>query len=118
MKLVDWAGNYSCGVDSCPAGYDGLHPPPTGIVAHATATGLDAAWSAATGPYIDTIDRYQIIIWDGDTPGAYIEGTAVKGAVSAHRRAGDRPPLPSLAGDLERRRPRFPRYGGTVTIGA
>ncbi|MEU1251144.1 fibronectin type III domain-containing protein [Micromonospora arida] len=26
MALVDWRGNYACGPDSCPDGYDGLHP--------------------------------------------------------------------------------------------
>lgn len=26
VKLVDWRGNYSCEVNACPAGYDGLHP--------------------------------------------------------------------------------------------
>jgi hypothetical protein len=26
VALVDWRGNYSCGLDSCSAGYDGLHP--------------------------------------------------------------------------------------------
>ncbi|MFG2936708.1 fibronectin type III domain-containing protein [Streptomyces sp. NPDC048282] len=58
-------------------------PPPVGIVTHATATGVDIAWGAPTGDYTDTIDRYQIIIWDKDTPDAYTEGTAVKG-LSAH----------------------------------
>ncbi|MGV9212098.1 GDSL-type esterase/lipase family protein [Micromonospora sp. RB23] len=26
VALVDWRGNYACGPDSCPNGYDGLHP--------------------------------------------------------------------------------------------
>lgn len=26
VKLVDWAGNYDCAPDACPAAYDGLHP--------------------------------------------------------------------------------------------
>lgn len=54
-------------------------PPPVGIVTDDTATGLDISWDAPTGPYTDTIDRYQIIIWDRDTPGAYTESTAVQG---------------------------------------
>lgn len=58
-------------------------PSPTGIVTHATATGLDVAWSAPTGPYTDTIDRYEIIIWDKDTTDSWINGTAVKG-LSVH----------------------------------
>lgn len=58
-------------------------PPPTGIVTHATATGMDVAWGAPTGPYTDTIDRYEIIIWDKDIPGSWITGTSVKG-LSVH----------------------------------
>jgi lysophospholipase L1-like esterase len=54
-------------------------PPPVGIVTHATATGVDVAWGQPTGNYTDTIDRYQIITYDKDTPGAYVGGTAVKG---------------------------------------
>ena len=246
VKLVDWAGNYSCGVDSCPAGYDGLHPnalgeyqiaqayertlhegwgigsfvpdvpenvparrtpvpsnvkaeanpsgitvtwdkvygargytvrsrvvgfawtestppanrldtswtadgwqweyqvrtinatdgesdwspvvtavahpqtaaAPGGIVSHATATGVDVAWSAATGPYTDTIDRYQIIVWDQDTPGAYIEGTAVKG-LSVHIDGllpGHRYQVWLVTWNAAGQG--FPGYGGTVTIGA
>ncbi|MEU1750150.1 GDSL-type esterase/lipase family protein [Micromonospora arida] len=26
VALVDWRGNYACGPDGCPDGYDGLHP--------------------------------------------------------------------------------------------
>jgi lysophospholipase L1-like esterase len=58
-------------------------PPPVGIVTNATATGVDVTWGAPTGPYTDTIDRYQIITWDKDTPGAFIGGTATR-ALSVH----------------------------------
>lgn len=56
---------------------------PKGIVTRATATGVDVSWDAATGPYTDTIDRYEIITWDRDTPGAILNSTAVRGN-SAH----------------------------------
>ncbi|MFF9645785.1 GDSL-type esterase/lipase family protein [Kitasatospora aureofaciens] len=52
---------------------------PKGIVTRATATGVDVSWDAATGPYTDTIDRYEIITWDRDTPGAFLNSTAVRG---------------------------------------
>jgi hypothetical protein len=58
-------------------------PPPVGVVTQATATGVDISWGAPTGPYTDTIDRYQIITFDNDTPGAYIGGTATR-AKSVH----------------------------------
>ncbi|MFF5782618.1 fibronectin type III domain-containing protein [Streptomyces virginiae] len=54
-------------------------PPPVGIVTTATATGVDVVWGAPTGPYTDTIDRYQVITYDKDTPGAFIDGTSVTG---------------------------------------
>jgi hypothetical protein len=54
-------------------------PPPVGIVTHATATGVDVTWGQPTGNYTSTIDRYQVITFDKDTPGAFIGGTAVKG---------------------------------------
>jgi lysophospholipase L1-like esterase len=57
--------------------------PPVGIVTHATATGVDIVWGAPTGPYTDTIDLYQVITWDKDTPGAWLGGTATR-ALSVH----------------------------------
>ncbi len=56
---------------------------PSEIVTRATATGVDVTWSEPTGDHTSTIDRYQIITLDKDTPGAWIGGTAVKGT-SAH----------------------------------
>ncbi|GAA2655463.1 hypothetical protein Adu01nite_91390 [Paractinoplanes durhamensis] len=53
---------------------------------------VDVSWGAATGAYTDTIDRYELIVWDRDTPGAFIGGTAVKsrsvhfdGLIPGHR---------------------------------
>ncbi|MFE2585327.1 fibronectin type III domain-containing protein [Streptomyces sp. NPDC059378] len=37
------------------------------------------SWDAAKGPYTDSIDRYEIITWDKDVPGAYISSTGVRG---------------------------------------
>ncbi|WKD30886.1 NPP1 family protein [Streptomyces xanthophaeus] len=54
-------------------------PPPVGIVTTATATGVDVVWGTPTGPYTDTIDRYQVITFDKDTPGAFIDSTSVTG---------------------------------------
>ncbi|MCX4808561.1 fibronectin type III domain-containing protein [Streptomyces sp. NBC_01214] len=54
-------------------------PPPVGIVTTATATGVDVVWGAPTGPHTDTIDRYQVITFDKDTPGAFIDSTSVTG---------------------------------------
>jgi len=58
-------------------------PAPVGIVTRATATGIDLAWGTPTGPYAGTIDRYEVIVWDRDTPGAYIQTTGIRG-LSAH----------------------------------
>ncbi|MET9359733.1 fibronectin type III domain-containing protein [Streptomyces sp. NPDC006632] len=52
---------------------------PGNIVTRATSTGVDVSWDAAKGTGTDSIDRYQIITWDRDVPGAYIGGTAVRG---------------------------------------
>ncbi|MFJ2024544.1 phosphatidylinositol-specific phospholipase C domain-containing protein [Streptomyces sp. NPDC087897] len=67
-------------------------PGPVGIVTHPTATGADLVWGAPTGPYTDTIDRYGVIAYDLDTPGAFVEtvGTREKslrfdGLKSGHR---------------------------------
>lgn len=54
-------------------------PPPVGIVTRATATGVDVVWGAPTGDFTDSIDRYQILAYDTDIPGAFVTGTAVKG---------------------------------------
>ncbi|MFD8412085.1 fibronectin type III domain-containing protein [Streptomyces sp. NPDC059650] len=54
-------------------------PPPVGIATTATATGLDVVWGSPSGPYTGTIDRYQVITFDKDTPGAIIDSTSVTG---------------------------------------
>ena len=58
-------------------------PPPVGIIATPTATGVDVVWGAPTGPYTDTIDRYGVVVFDVDTPGAYLQTVGIKG-LSAH----------------------------------
>ncbi|MFI2241193.1 fibronectin type III domain-containing protein [Streptomyces chrestomyceticus] len=90
-----WEWEYQVRTDNAGDGKSGwsetlsdtAHPKtaaaPTGIVTRATATGVDVSWGAPTGPYTDTIDRYEIITWDRDTPGAFLNSTAVRGR-SAH----------------------------------
>lgn len=73
----DWSGSVTAIADPQTA------PPPVGIVTHATATGVDVVWGAPGGPYTDTIERYQVITWDKDTPGAWFGGTATR-AKSVH----------------------------------
>lgn len=46
---------------------------PVGIVTRPTATGIDFAWGAPTGPYTDSIDRYGVIAYDQDTPDAFVQ---------------------------------------------
>ncbi|MFJ4963595.1 phosphatidylinositol-specific phospholipase C domain-containing protein [Streptomyces sp. NPDC088729] len=46
---------------------------PVGIVTRPTATGVEFAWGAPTGPYTDTIDRYAVLAYDLDTPGAFVD---------------------------------------------
>ncbi|MFJ3793120.1 fibronectin type III domain-containing protein [Kitasatospora sp. NPDC090091] len=58
-------------------------PPAESITTSATATGVDVTWRAPSGPFTDSIDRYQIITWDKDVPGAYISGTSVR-ATTVH----------------------------------
>ncbi|MEF3115129.1 fibronectin type III domain-containing protein [Streptomyces chrestomyceticus] len=89
--LDGWEWEYQVRTDNADDGKSGwsetlsatAHPKtaaaPTGIVTRATATGVDVSWGAPTGPYTDTIDRYEIITWDRDTPGAIINSTAVRG---------------------------------------
>ncbi len=93
--LDGWEWEYQVRTDNADDGKSGwsetlsatAHPKtaaaPKGIVTRATATGVDVSWDAPTGPYTDTIDRYEIITWDRDTPGAFINSTAVRGT-SAH----------------------------------
>ncbi|MYQ49291.1 hypothetical protein GTW40_30455 [Streptomyces sp. SID4985] len=90
-----WEWEYSVRVDD---GGDGIsawspivrataHPhtaaPPTHILTNPTLDGVDISWEPATGPYSDSVDRYEILTWDKDTPGAFLNSTAVRGT-SAH----------------------------------
>ncbi|WP_162684144.1 GDSL-type esterase/lipase family protein [Streptomyces populi] len=58
-------------------------PPVDGIMTSATATGVDVTWRAPSGPYTDSIDRYEVITWDKDVPGSYISSTGVR-ATTVH----------------------------------
>ncbi|MFF0204433.1 fibronectin type III domain-containing protein [Streptomyces sp. NPDC005017] len=57
-------------------------PPPTDIASRPSATGVDVAWTPPTGPHTDTIDRYEIILYDKDTPGAFLTSTGARGTVA------------------------------------
>ncbi|MCS0639663.1 phosphatidylinositol-specific phospholipase C domain-containing protein [Streptomyces sp. LP05-1] len=65
--MSEWSGTVSATAHPKTA------PGPVGIVTRPTPTGIDVAWGAPTGPYTDTIDRYGVITYDLDTPGAFIE---------------------------------------------
>jgi len=56
---------------------------PSTVVTHATATGVDVSWTAPTGKYTSTIERYGVLTYDQDTPGAWLNDVGVKGT-SAH----------------------------------
>ncbi|MEU4152055.1 fibronectin type III domain-containing protein [Streptomyces sp. NPDC026659] len=90
-----WEWEYSVRVDNAGDGISAWSPviratahphtaaPPTHVLTAATLDGIDISWEAATGPYSDTVDRYEILTWDKDTPGAFLNSTAVRGT-SAH----------------------------------
>lgn len=40
--------------------------------------GFEMSWNAPTGPYSDTVDLYQVIIFGQDTPGMFIMSVAVR----------------------------------------
>lgn len=69
----DWSGTVSATAHPQTA------PGPVGIVTNATATGVDFAWGTPTGPYTDTIDRYGVLAYDNDTPGAFVETVGTRG---------------------------------------
>lgn len=58
-------------------------PPPTDIVTRATATGVDVSWKPPTGEFAGSVDRYEVITWDRDTPGTFIQSVGIRGT-SAH----------------------------------
>ncbi|WP_432843904.1 fibronectin type III domain-containing protein [Dactylosporangium sp. CA-092794] len=72
-----WSGTFSATAHPQTA------PPPVGIVTHATATGADVGWGAPSGPYTATIERYGVITFDKDTPGAFLSDVGIHG-LSAH----------------------------------
>nr|WSX53848.1 fibronectin type III domain-containing protein [Streptomyces sp. NBC_00974] len=86
---ADWTWEYQVRVDN---GTDGQSvwsstvtttahpetaPPPPNISTLPSSTGMDVYWDPPTGPHTDSIDRYEVITWDKDVPGAYISSTAV-----------------------------------------
>ncbi|MEV7405772.1 GDSL-type esterase/lipase family protein [Streptomyces sp. NPDC091267] len=86
-----WTWEYQVRTDNGGDGESGYSPtvtatahpetaaPPGNIITLPDAHGLNVKWQAPTGPHTDSIDRYEIITWDKDTPGAYISSTAVRG---------------------------------------
>ena len=65
-------------------------PGPRNIVVQPGGTGFDIFWDPPEGSY--NIDRYELIYWDRDTPGAFIQGygtrgrtTSVEGLNQGHR---------------------------------
>ena len=68
------------GGDTLQSGWSGIAsavadpqtpPPPANIVSHATAGGFTLAWDPPPPPFAGEIDRYGIVHFDGDTPGAF-----------------------------------------------
>ncbi|MER8018094.1 fibronectin type III domain-containing protein [Streptomyces griseoluteus] len=90
-----WEWEYSVRVDDADDGTSAWSPivratahphtaaAPTSILTTPTMDGVDVSWEPATGPYSDSVDRYEIITLDKDTPGAILQSTAVRGT-SAH----------------------------------
>ncbi|KAK4141009.1 carbohydrate esterase [Dichotomopilus funicola] len=66
--------------------------PPSNIITHATADGFAISWDTPRRPYAGEIDRYGILYFDGDQPGAFpsLVGargnkTKLTGLVPGHR---------------------------------
>lgn len=85
----EFQGRTSCG-DTIKSGWTDVSsavvrletaPGPTNITTHATADGLALAWSPPSGAW--DIDRYAVITYDKDTPGAYIQGVGIKGTTAS-----------------------------------
>jgi lysophospholipase L1-like esterase len=53
--------------------------PPTRITTGATSTGIDISWVAPSGAYDSAINLYEVIIFDQDTAGAFIQARGVRG---------------------------------------
>ncbi|MGW5306276.1 fibronectin type III domain-containing protein [Streptomyces griseoluteus] len=93
--LDGWDWEYSVRVDDAGDGTSAWSPvvratahphtaaAPTHVLTNPTMDGVDLSWEPATGPYSDSVDRYEIITWDKDAPGAVLQSTAVRGT-SAH----------------------------------
>ncbi|MCN9244377.1 fibronectin type III domain-containing protein [Streptomyces sp. RY43-2] len=53
-------------------------PGPEIFVTLPTPGGIRVSWHTAKGPYTETIDRYEVIVWDKDTPGALVQSIGVR----------------------------------------
>jgi hypothetical protein len=54
-------------------------PPPINMVTHATGAGFCIAWDPPPPPFAGEIDRYGLIYFDGDQPGAFPSIVGVRG---------------------------------------
>ncbi|MGW8066888.1 GDSL-type esterase/lipase family protein [Streptomyces ziwulingensis] len=54
-------------------------PPPRVSSASILQDGIELKITPPDGPYTDTIDRYELILFDKDTPGAWLTGTGFRG---------------------------------------
>ncbi|MFK0229866.1 phosphatidylinositol-specific phospholipase C domain-containing protein [Streptomyces sp. NPDC090303] len=70
---TDWSGTVKATARPKTA------PGPVGVVTRPTATGIDVVWGTPTGPYTDSIERYGVITYDLDTPGAFVETVGTRG---------------------------------------
>lgn len=67
-------------------------PGPTNVLTLTTPEGFDISWDPPTGAHTDTIERYGVIAYDLDTPGAYVSVVGIRGRrasigglISGHR---------------------------------
>ncbi|MEV6871516.1 GDSL-type esterase/lipase family protein [Amycolatopsis sp. NPDC051128] len=71
----EWSGTVSA------VAHPKTAPPPQKIISRPTAEGdgVEVEITPPTGPYTDTIDRYELLLFDKDTPGAWLTGTGFRG---------------------------------------
>lgn len=53
-------------------------PAPQNVMVHGTDTGVTITWDPPVGPFANNIIEYVVILWDQDTPCAFINGFAFK----------------------------------------
>ncbi|KAK4238771.1 carbohydrate esterase [Achaetomium macrosporum] len=54
-------------------------PPPINIATHATSNGFTIAWDPPPSPFVGEIDRYGVVLFDGDQPGVFPSIVGVRG---------------------------------------